>query len=465
MSLAIRPIGYSNSYQQLTVPSSIAGPVTAYLWGGGGGGGGGPDAYGPSGAGGGSGYAKVIFNVAEGDVIGIGVGGGGAVGATAAAGYGGGRGGNGYTTSLSWSSLSLLTQPGVVRNTNGAYVSFLNTYGVWNTNIYSGYFNRSTVVNFPQTALYTIVGSCDNYGYVYIDDYLVLNIGDFHNTYSTSLIVSAGNHTIRVEGINTGGPAAIGVTINGVSECYSGATGGNPGSSGSSGAGGGSGAATVLLLNGNIIGVAGGGGGGGGAARFSTIPECSAPGQISFADGEHAGQNGQSLDGDGGGAGAGGGGYRAGQGGLVRGYEQTGYGGTYGTSYSVNGEALDPSGTTPAGTSSPYWLPTVGFGGRLGSTTQTPTSGGNGYAVFEFTQRNASIKNAGSWSSINSVYIKQSGAWKQIKGAWTKQNGTWVSLFGGNNNVPSFITVPGRFGYEPRSEYIPPAPPPPEFYY
>jgi len=39
----IRPVGFSGSVEQLVVNSTVAGEVTAYLWGGGGGGGGGPD--------------------------------------------------------------------------------------------------------------------------------------------------------------------------------------------------------------------------------------------------------------------------------------------------------------------------------------------------------------------------------------------------------------------------------------
>ena len=50
----IRPVGFSGSVEQLIVNSTVAGEVTAYLWGGGGGGGGGPDGntlgggYGPT---------------------------------------------------------------------------------------------------------------------------------------------------------------------------------------------------------------------------------------------------------------------------------------------------------------------------------------------------------------------------------------------------------------------------------
>jgi len=128
----------------------------------------------------------------------------------------------------------------------------------------------SDLVNFPQSSDYTITGSCDNYGYVFIDDVQVLSIGGFGTTYSATVNIGAGNHQVRIEGTNTGGPASIGVTISGINQCYSGATGGQPGPSGSSGAGGGSGAATVLFLNGTIIGVAGGGGGGGGAGGGAT---------------------------------------------------------------------------------------------------------------------------------------------------------------------------------------------------
>lgn len=450
MTQVLRLVGYSNSYQELTVSSTIAGTVSAYLWGAGGGGGGGPDGRGTSGRGGGGGYSAVNFNVNTGDVIGIAVGGPGLAGRVGR-GVGGGDPGGSYLQGLDWSSLNLLTQPGVVRYTNGAYSAFLNQYGVWNTDIGSSTFDRSESVYFPG-GTYTFEGSCDNYGYVSIDDTTILSIPGFTSSVTTSYYVSSGYHTVRVVGYNTGGPGAIGVRIYGFSTCFGGGRGGSAGGSGSSGSGGGGGGATVLLLNDSVIAVAGGGGGGGGAGQYSYIAACDAPGQNTQDSGSYSGQSGQNFDGDGGGGGAGGGGWQGGNGGAERGGETTGYGGAYGASYSSNGGTFNPNGRSPGVPTSPYITAATALGGLNGiSGGSIPSAGGPGLAAFEFNQNLISIKDSDTWSPVQNIYVKSSGSWNQVRAAWTKSNGVWTPIYSTNDNAPNFATVVGKFGTDPRS--------------
>ena len=117
-------------------------------------------------------------------------------------------------SALSWSPFDLLTVPGNYQSTNGAYVAFLNTYGIWNSGS-AAIFDQTVIINFPYSGYYNVSGSCDNYGTIYVDDIEVLSIGGFTSVYSNSFYIGAGNHSVRIYGVNTGGPASIGVTIVG----------------------------------------------------------------------------------------------------------------------------------------------------------------------------------------------------------------------------------------------------------
>jgi hypothetical protein len=89
--------------------------------------------------------------------------------------------------------------------TNGAYTSFLNSYGVWEGN--GNYF---WVVSFPATEQYRFFGAIDNYGTMYLDGQPILNIPGFGAAYNVIRTVTAGFHIIRMYGINTGGAASLG---------------------------------------------------------------------------------------------------------------------------------------------------------------------------------------------------------------------------------------------------------------
>jgi hypothetical protein len=297
-----------------------------------------------------------------GDTVQVLIGGGGGGGTYSS---GGGAGGGGQTGALNWSTLEMLGIPGNFHPTNGAWTGFLNVYAVWNFGAEYPSFDQTVTINFPVSTLYTFTGSCDNFATIYLDGSPVLGIGGYETTYTTTGLVAAGNHTVRLLGTNAGGggsnPAGIGLTITGAG--FSGGNGGNAGSENESGAGGGGGGATLILLNNTLQAVApGGGGGGGGGLQSAGRPNQNTPGN----NGTYNGGVGQSKSGDGGGAGGGGGGFNGGAGGAT-------FGGDDGAYSGENGAPLTPSGgsagqgSNGGGSGSPGGSP--GGAGGAGSVT------------------------------------------------------------------------------------------------
>ena len=264
--------------QRLVWPRGQNIPVTAYLWGAGGGGGGNDSRAG--GAGSAGGYAEINFTVSEGDVIEVAVGGGGGAGATTpgVGGSPGGTGGASTTSATGFDTRSAATSPPVIAYSNSAYVGFLNQYGVWVNPVSARDFDRSYVVNFPVTANYTFIASCDNFGTIYLDGVPILDVPGFQATYSTTLGISPGLRTVRIIGVNTGGPGAVALTITG-GLAYSGGGGGGTGGyqRGSGGAGGSSvgGSGGTQAGDGSARsgsnGVTNRGGGGGGASGGNQV--------------------------------------------------------------------------------------------------------------------------------------------------------------------------------------------------
>jgi hypothetical protein len=80
-------------------------------------------------------------------------------------------------------------------------------------NINAGSFDISFDVLFPTTTTYYIQGCADNSGKVYIDGVSVLDVGGFGGNYNSSRSVTAGNHTVRLSGVNTGGPGSFACII------------------------------------------------------------------------------------------------------------------------------------------------------------------------------------------------------------------------------------------------------------
>jgi hypothetical protein len=438
MPIQQRTLGYTPGVQRLVWPRGTDVPVTAYLWGGGGGGGG--NDSGPGGSGQGGGATEVSFLVSAGDVIDVTVGGSGGAGVSGRGHASGGTAGASFVSSIIFDTRSATAIDGpVIASTNSAYVGFLNTYGVWVDPVSAQDFDRSYVVNFPFTALYTFTGSADNSAKVFINDAFIGDIAGFGTTYAYTFNVTAGTATVRIVGVNTGGPGSVALTIDSGAS-YSGSHGGQSGPSGSSGAGGGGGGATVIFKNGIPLAVAAGGGGGGGGGNQGTRTGDSAPGDAGQAAlGITSGQNGQNHPSDGGGGGGGGGGLAGGNGGLVRDGDQGGLAGVGGLSSSP---ASNPSGRIPGGRNNAFYPGNAGTGGT------TAASGNAGAAVLLFDVPGLFVHTETSFEPVKDSWVKINNDWVPVEAIFVKDNGSWQPLLGSFS--PVFEMTGNNFGQAPR---------------
>ena len=432
--------------------------ATAYLWGGGGGGGG--NDSGTGGAGSGSQYSQVNFVVSDGDVLEIAVGGPGQGGASNAGNAAGGAPGASLTLDTIFNTRTATPVSGsggsVEPQWNSRYCTFLNTNGVWISPSSAASFDKTYTVTFPTTGNYQFQASADNQATFYFDNVQVFTAYDYQTTYEVGYPVAAGTHTLRIVGTNTGGPAAVALTITSGSS-YSGGRGGNSGDGGSSGAGGGGGGATVLLKNGTVIGVSGGGGGGGGAGNSGISRNGdSGPGFTGrAAPGQNPGQNGTKPFHDGGGGGGGGGGNGGGNGGYVRPGDEGANAGSFGGGLGI--AVSNPSARTPGGTTSPFYVPNIGQGGGGGGG-----NGISGYAMMEFDVSGVwlNLPELG-WKQTKDVFVKTNNTWNKAQGVWIKSNGVWEPII--SSYAPDWTPSPGKFGINPRAAVpdIAPEPPPP----
>lgn len=462
-NIAVRPVGYTGSVEEIVWTAGLGNNtrVQAYLWGGGGGGGGNDRGVGGAGAGGA--FTLVNFTINEGDSIQIAVGGQGGGGSSGRGAPGGAAGGS-YTvapifnirtaTPINYTDPFGNFYPAVPTfpQFNGAWGSFLNTYGVWIDPSSAYQFANWYQITVPVTGTYTVTQSSDNYSSIYSPTFLPN--GFFWQSYTSAgqidVTLTAGTHYMYVTAVNTGGPGGIAVTITGGAS-YSGGRGGYSGYAGGSGAGGGGGGATVLLLNNTVIGVAGGGGGGGGAGNRATIDGDNAPGAIGQASDSNAGQNGQDKPGDGGGGGGGGGGNGGGNGGRERSGDQGALAGSSGGTYFTSGNSLVATGTLPAGAGFPYYSAERGRGGSRGGGAGT-----TGGAVLEFEISGIYVYNNGAFSRAT-AHVKTGDIWKQTTTAYIKQNGIWQPLIG--TFAPTYNFYSNLFGVSSRPGYVdPPAP-------
>lgn len=444
----------------IVYPLSVDAQITAHLWGGGGGGGG--NDSGPGGNGGGGGFSIAKFGCNKGDELLISVGGGGG-GGRGGGGAGGGNGGSSYIGYSVFNTRQLAGTNGLVAVTlSYSWSSFMNAYAVWNANGASN-LDVSTTVNFPFTGVYVFQTAFDNSATVYIDGVSVASSSDsFTSSVTNNITVTAGSHTLRIVGYNSGGPAGVALAINSGTS-FSGAPGGSSGPSGSSGSGGGGGGSTILIQNNSLQGVAAGGGGGGGGGNPS--PGGSSPGPHGQTDAGFNGETGASHPTDGGGGGGGGGGYNGGTGGGGNGgayggwpgaSDTGGQAGNPGASWSFsypNGFA--PNGRTPGGQSG-ITVPTgVGRGGASGGG-----NGGNGYLVIYMDVPGIFVNYNGVNYATKEVYVKDNGIWKRSNAVYLNVNGVWHEANGPQNT--NFVSVSGGFGMVPRSTpytYSPPPPP------
>ena len=438
-NIVVRQLGYSGTVESLTWTQGTDIPVRAYLWGAGGGGGGNDSARG--GDGGGGGFSQVDFTVSAGDTIQLAVGGSGGPGASGAKGQGAGSAGGGLVTIPVFNTRTAVSSPEVYDQFNSSFGSFLNTYGVWESNKFTQDFDRTYVVNFPSSGIYTFVAAASGQALVDVDGVPNFSANSAITPFTQPVTLTAGSHTIRIRATRLTTPGSVALTIS-TGQSYSGARGGNAGGSGTSGAGGGSGGATVLLLNNVVIGVAGGGGGGGGGGN-GPIGQ-NAPGPNGRATNPVTnGQNGTNKNNDGGGGGGGGGGYDGGNGGATPGGDTGGQAGSWGSSYSFNGTVQNPTGKTAAGSNQPYYS---GARGQGGANTQ---SGTTGFVALEFGPLNGLyVHTSGNFTEVQNAYIKTNGLWALIKNTYIKQNGVWNAIVGSFS--PVFDQSSGFFGINPR---------------
>jgi hypothetical protein len=475
MPLITRPAGYTGSLQTLTWTQGNNIEATAYLWGGGGGAGG-SDYSGAriGGAGGGGQFSRVNFTINEGDVLEVAVG-------------GPGQGGENFTTNAAGGSPGASLLVAEIFNTrtatptsgpggalfpqfNSRYCTFLNVNGVWINPSTAGVFDKTYTITFPVTGNYQFQASADNSARFFIDNVEVFTANDYQSTFEVGYPITAGAHTLRILGVNTGGPGAVALTIT-TGNNFSGGRGGNSGEYGTfafyrqGAGGGGGGGGTVLTLNGEIIGVAGGGGGGGGGGVFGGD---SAPGNTGQAPpGQNAGQNGTTplsywvfwnARGAGGGGG-GGGGWGGGNAGYTNDIT-----GTVGAGYFGGGLGYvdNPSGRLPGGINSPYWVQSVGYGGRPRAFGPSETGNGvGGYAVLEFNVNGIWVNQPSQgWRQTQDVFVKANNVWNEVKGVWVKSAGVWEPVI--SSYAPNWTTITGRYGVNPRAAApnFTPLPPP-----
>jgi hypothetical protein len=202
-------------------------PVTAYLWGGGGGGGG--NDSNPGGNGSGGAFSTTNFTVNEGDELLCAVGGPGGPGGSGSNAPGGFAGASfmAQGTGTFWDSRSNIANGNFSNGSigagqpysNGAYCSFLNTYGIWNADSLGGVYSRNLDVtwdvSFSVTGYYNFTISCDNRAELFIDDNLACFSDNYRTTFQQLFYITAGTHNIRVAAVNTGGPGSMGLTISG----------------------------------------------------------------------------------------------------------------------------------------------------------------------------------------------------------------------------------------------------------
>jgi hypothetical protein len=442
MTIQTTVLGYRPALQELVWSGANNTSMTAYLWGGGGGGGG--NDSNPGGAGQGGGFARIDFSINNGDRLLIAVGGGGTAGGSRSGGAAGGTAGSSAVSRQLLNTRFNTPDNGPVISgyTNGAWCNFLNTYGVWAITQNAANFDRTYTINVPIAGDFTVVGSCDNFGDVFIDGSRVLHMPGFQNTYSTTVPLTAGTHVVRIVGTNTGGPGGVAVTIAG-GESFSGGNGGRAGFSGSSGGGGGGGGATAVSLNGIIIAAAGGGGGGGGGGNRGAAAGQNAPGSSGqAAPGVSSGQDGTDKFGDGGGGGGGGGGWAGGNGGFVPSGDQGGFAGVGGSS--LGSEFQDTNNRTAANNTSPFYQGTAGQGG---AATQ---AGSNGLAVIVAEIPGVFVHDGSKFVETKQTWIKRNNEWVPVNITYIKNNNIWNPVLG--SFAPTFELLIGQFGIESRPQ-------------
>lgn len=398
---------------------------------------------GSSGSGGGGGGATALWKLNNGVKDFIAISGGGAGGG------GGGNYGSGYIVSTydPYAQAPKIDLYYPQAGYNSAWHFLLNTYGVWNGNgdyTYQFYF--------PQDGVYTFNLSVDNYGILYVDNVEVLRTQqnsagtNYSQVTSTTKYITAGWKTIKVYGVNTGGPGGIGASIT-------------------------SSAGTIWTTRNSYN-------------------------QYDLINSGGRGGKGQDHRGDGGGPGGGGGGFIGGAGGAEPVGDVGAPSGSRGYSFLAGGADLDDadyeayvdsysdlkSTWSSSGISKADWGRThyrrYGFReGRviaetftsdissyqtLGTATGTvATNGNDGSIIFYSTQADMNVFDT-TWKPIKEVKYFNNGAWVSVPEVYVRNNNDWSRVYG--NNILTVNISAGAFT-NTTGTVIPYPPPPEETYY
>lgn len=391
--------GYSGASGQRSSGGGAGGfAINGYS--GGAGGNAGPSGY--SGGGGGGGGASLIWkngataynNISN--ILAVSSGGPG--------GGGGGRYGAGYGNA----SVNALVVPRgyySIALSNNQYTSFLNTYGVWDGNG-----DYTYEVYFPPEGqgLYTFQLSADNYGAIYIDNYLVVQtsgeVEAYQSVWSQTLLLTPGWKTVRIHAQNWHGAASV--------------------------------AAAIKTEYGNI---------------FWTTRESYNP--LSYTSLGRGGK-GQDHRGDGGGAGGGGGGYSGGTGGTAPSGDVGGMSGNYGPKFLSS----NPSLVTAADNT--LLVDAGGSGLGLGGPSNNIDGVGGGIA-FDSTQLDIKYQSSNAMINIKEVYVRSGSligsTWRKVPEVYVRDSNTWKRVYG--DNIPAVAST--TVAYNNISGMMTPYEPPP----
>lgn len=398
---------------------------------------------GSSGSGGGGGGATALWKLNGGTKDFIAIAGGGAGGG------GGGNYGNGYIVSPydPYAQAPKVDLYYPQAGSNGAWHYILNTFGIWNGNgdyTYQFYF--------PSNGTYTFNLAIDNYGIMYVDNVEVVRTqqnsagSNYNQVSANTAYMSAGWKTIKISGVNTGGPGGIAATIT-------------------------SSAGTIWTTRNSYN-------------QYDLI--------------NSGGRGGKAQDhrGDGGGPGGGGGGFIGGAGGGEPIGDVGGPSGSRGYSFLAGGTDLDDADYeayvdsytdlktlwSTSGISKVNWGRThyrrYGFReGRvlaenfvsdissyqtLGTATgSVATNGNDGSIIFYSTQTDINVFDT-TWKPVKEVKYYNNGSWVAVPEAYVRNNNDWTRVYG--NNVLTLNNSTGAFN-NTTGTMIPYPPPPQETYY
>jgi hypothetical protein len=116
-----------------------------------------------------------------------------------------------------------------------------------------------------------------------------------------------------------------------------------------------------------------------------------------------------------------------------------GYAGAFGLSSSPGS---GPSGSTPGGTTSPYYNTSAG----LGATSARLATAG--YAAIVINTTGTNVHDGLQFNAVQQTYVKSGSTWQTVRGIWVKDGGIWKPVAG--SVPPPFGIVSGTIGVNSR---------------